>query len=409
VLVILVLASLVLSVAYTLLTKRDDDNLLDEGDAFYYGLVAANAANGNWFQEPFTLEPAADHPPLTVLVLVPASRFFDGALAQRLTMSVIGALTVGAVGLAGREIGGRRVGLAAATVALINPNLWINNALVMSEALAGLLFALLLLVSYRLMRRPSIGHAAWAGALCGLLVLTRAEAGVFLALIVLPAIVLARALPWRARLGHAAIAVGCFVVVLAPWTLWVRTQFVRPVVVSTNDGLTLAGANCDETYYSSSIGYWSLDCGEALLDPALDASQNSAELRADAASFARDHVGRVPLVVIAREGRIFGYWDPAGVVDASQGEGRPVALSWAAYAVFWLLVPLSVFGALRLRRSGIAIWPLVATLAGTVVLTALFYGIPRQRIPLDVCTCILSGAAIVAVVADRRPRERIST
>lgn len=401
-LVALVIASLVVSVVYTLVTKRDDDTLLDEGDAFYYGLVAANAANGNWFQDPFTFEPAADHPPLTVLVLVPASRFFDGPLAQRLTMSLIGALTVGAVGLAGREIGGRRVGLAAATVALINPNLWINNALVMSEALAGLLFALLLLASYRLIRRPSIGRVAWAGVLCGLLVLTRAETASFLAVIVVPAIVVARALPWPARLGRVAIAVGCFVAVLAPWSLWVRTQFERPVLVSTNDGLTLAGANCDETYYSSSIGYWSLDCARSLLEPGLDASQNAAELRGDALSFARDHLGRVPLVVLAREGRMFGYWDPAFMVDASQGEGRPVALSWAGYAAFWLLVPVSVLGAVRLRRRGIAIWPFVATLAVTVVLTALFYGLPRQRVPLDVCMCVLAGAAVAACLGARR-------
>ena len=128
VLALLVLAALALSVGYTLVSKGNDDNLLDEGDAFYYGLTAANAANGNWFQDPFTLRPAADHPPLTVIALVPTSRLFDGPLAQRLTMSVIGALTVGAVGLAGREIAGARVGLVAAAIALVNPNLWINNA-----------------------------------------------------------------------------------------------------------------------------------------------------------------------------------------------------------------------------------------------------------------------------------------
>ncbi len=401
----LVLAALTLSVSYTLLTKADDDNLLDEGDAFYYSLTAANVANGNWFQDPFTLAPAADHPPLTVLVLVPTSRLFDGPLAQRLTMSFIGALTVGAIGLAGREIGGSRVGLLAAGVALVNPNLWINNALIMSEALAGLLYGLLLWVAYKLVQRPSIGRSALAGALCGLLVLTRAETGIFLVLMIAPLIVVARGLDWGARLGRIGVAALCAVAVVAPWSVWVHGQFDKPVLVSTNDGLTLAGANCHETYYTHRIGYWSVDCAKALLNPDLDASQNAANLRDDAGTYVRGNLGRVPLVVVAREGRIFGFWAPAEMADAGELEGRPAALSWTGFVTFWVLAPFAVIGAVQLRRRRITIIPFVATLAAAVLLAAVFYGIPRHRIELDITTCVLAG---VAIVAWRRPDSLIS-
>jgi 4-amino-4-deoxy-L-arabinose transferase-like glycosyltransferase len=393
---LLMLSALVLSVGYTLVTKAHDDDLLDEGDAFFYGLTAANAANGNWFQDPFTRAPAADHPPLTVVVLVPASFLFDGALPQRLTMCVVGSLTVGAVGLAGREMAGSRVGLLAAAIAVVDPNLWINNALIMSEALAALLYALLLFFAYRLVRSPTVGRAAAAGALCGLLVLTRAETGVFLLLIVVPVLVVARQLDWRGKLLRIGVAALATLAVLTPWSVWVHSQFSRPVLVSTNDGLTLAGANCDETYYTHLIGFWSVDCGKALLDPAKDASQNSAALRTDAWSYVRDHLSRVPTVVVAREGRIFGYWGPGDMARAGELEGRPPVVSWLGFATFWLLAPFAVIGAVQLRRRSITVIPFVATLIAAVSLAALFYGIPRHRIELDVATCVLTSVALVA-------------
>ena len=74
-------------------------------------------------------------------------------------MTLIGTLVVVAVGLLGREAIGRRVGLVAAVVAGINPNLWINDSLIMSEAISSLLIALTLLFGFRLYRRPTLALA----------------------------------------------------------------------------------------------------------------------------------------------------------------------------------------------------------------------------------------------------------
>jgi 4-amino-4-deoxy-L-arabinose transferase-like glycosyltransferase len=394
-LALLTLVSLVWAVAFTLWTKGGDDDLLDEGDAFYYGLTAANAANGNWFQDPFTLAPAADHPPLTILVLTPVSYLFDGPMAQRLTMSVIGAMTVAAVGLLGRQVGGPRVGLVAAALAAVNANLWVNHALVMSEALTGLLVTLLLAMAYRLVRRPTPLVAVATGVIGGLAVLTRAETALLFMLLVVPIVARAGQLTWGQRLARLAVAACGSAVVLAPWVVWVNTQFERPVVVSTNEGLTLAGANCDETYYSENIGFWSIDCSLALLDDDLDASENSAALRREALDYARDNLGRLPLVAVAREGRLLGYWRPDLVVDAGEAEGRPAWASWLGLVTFWLLLPAAIVGARALHRRHVTIWPFVAVLISTVVVTLLFSGIPRQRLGLDIVTCVLVAAAVV--------------
>ncbi len=401
-LALLVVASLAWGVTYTLVTKGGDDVLLDEGDAFYYGFTAAMAATGEWFVEPFTGEPAAEHPPLTLVLLVPASWLTEDPMAQRLTMVLLGALTVGVIGLVGREVGGDAVGLAAAAIALVNPNLWVNHALVMSETPFGLVFALLLLGAFRLARQPTVVNAAIAGALCGLVALTRVEALGYLPIMVLPILVLARPLTPMARLGRAMAAALALLVVVGPWMIWVNQQFEEPVLISTNGGLTLAGANCETTYYTSRIGLWSLDCGLPLLDPESDASQNSARLQDEARSYIGDNLDRVPLVVLAREGRLLGVWGPEQVVGAGEGEGRPRAVSWAALIVFWVLVPVSVVGAVQLRRRGVTLVPVVATVALTVLSTAAFNGIPRHRLGIDLVMCVVSGVAVVAWWSSRR-------
>jgi 4-amino-4-deoxy-L-arabinose transferase-like glycosyltransferase len=403
---LLVLASLVWGTAYTLITKGGDDVLIDEGDAFYYGLTAAQVARGDGITEPFTGDPAAEHPPLTMFVLVPASLVSDDPLAQRLTMVVLGALTVGAVGLAGREVGGDAAGLAAAVVALVNPNLWINHPLVMSETPFGLVFALVLWAAWRLARRPSVANALLAGGLCGLAALTRVEALGYLVLMVVPILVLAHGPSWRAKLGRAALAALALVVVIAPWTAWVNTRFAEPVLISTNGGLTLAGANCDTTYHGERIGLWSLDCGLPVMDPELDASQNSARLTDAARDYVGDNLDRVPLVMLAREGRLLGIWGPAEVVAVGEGEGRPPWASWAGLVVFWGLVPVSVVGAVALRRRGVTLVPVVATVALTLMSTAAFNGIPRHRLGVDVMMCVLAGVAIVAWWSRRREPGR---
>ena len=50
----------------------------------------------------------------------------------------------------------------------------------------------------------------------------------------------------RARTGRRiGAAVGASVLVVAPWVVYNLSRFDQPVFLSTNDGLALAGSNCD--------------------------------------------------------------------------------------------------------------------------------------------------------------------
>lgn len=406
---VVALVGLAWRVAYTYRQFRNDHDLFDEGDAFIYSPTAHNTAKGHWFENPFFGGHVADHPPLTIASLVPTGWLFpDSVMAQRYTLCVLGAVAIVLIGLLARSLAGPALGsmagIAAAVAAAANPNLWMNDAVVMSESISTVLIAALLWAAIGLRRSPTLLRAGLVGALCGLTILARAEIGLFLPLLIVPAIALARDLPWRDRILRSALACLMAALVVAPWTLWNLAEFEDPVLISANDGTTLLGANCPRTYDTHTVGSWSLQCvvdfnrSEGVAERGLDASEVSALQRDAAVEYIRDHPGRLPKVVYARLGRTFGWYEVGQQVYINQGEGRPTWASWAGYYAFWALVPVSIAGAVALRRRRADLLPAAATLVTVVVVSAVFYGISRFRLPLDVMTCVLAGAAVAALV-----------
>lgn len=398
---------------FTLATKGSDTDLFDEGDAFFYGAVASKLGDGGFFVFPFTGAAAADHPPLTVLVLGPASWLFDGSiLSQRLTMTVIGAGAVAMVGLAGRAAGGDRVGLAAAAVAAVNPNLWVNDALVMAEAPTAVLVAGVLAAGWRFAAAPSLRWALVLGGLGGLGVLARAETG--LVVVGLAAVLLLRRsvsdheLDVGDRLRRGAVVLGAMAVVIAPWTIWLNTgaDLDRPVLLSTNDGTVLRGAYCDETFNGPATGFWSNRCVLDDTDPNVDPSVNAGRQRDAAVTYLGDHLGDLPRVVAIRELRVWGVYRPAQMVYANQGEGRPEWASWAAIVGWWVMAPLLLAGTWLLYRRGTTIAPLVVPVLTVALVAAAFYGIVRFRLPVDVAASVAAGVVLAELstfrVGDRR-------
>jgi 4-amino-4-deoxy-L-arabinose transferase-like glycosyltransferase len=412
---VVALIGLVWRVVYTADQFRGDTDITNEGDAFLYSTTAFMSARGNWFVHFYYGGHVADHPPLTVLSLVPTGWLFpDSVMAQRYTFCILGAVAIVLIGLLARSLAGSVAGVAAAVVAAANPNLWMNDAVVMSETISTVLIAGLLWAAVELRRSPTLRRAALVGVLCGFTILARAEIGLFLPFLIVPAIVLARELPWRDRLVRSAVAVVLAGLVVAPWTLWNLTELEEPVLISANDGTTLLGANCDRTQTGRTIGSWSLQCIEDFNDAhrteerGLDISEVSALQRDEAVDNITGDLSGLPKIVFARLGRTFGWWEIGQQVYINQGEGRPEWASWAGYWTFWALVPVSIAGAVALRRRRADLLPAAATLLTVLVVSAAFYGISRFRLPLDVMTCVLAGAAVAALVErlrSRRPGE----
>src|SRR5262249_2347692 len=161
---------------------------------------------------------------------------------------VIGAAAIVVCGLAGREVAGRRVGLIAALLLAVYPNIWMNDELAASEALSPLLTALVLWTAYRFWKRPRLGNVAWLGARIGLAALGRDEMAL-LALFLLPLVLLARTCSWNKWLLMGVVGGASAAVLVFPWTGFNLSRFDRPVFISSGLGVMLASANCDTTYY----------------------------------------------------------------------------------------------------------------------------------------------------------------
>ncbi|MEZ5208380.1 MAG: glycosyltransferase family 39 protein [Acidimicrobiales bacterium] len=403
---------------YILLAKRTVDTCGQFlcGDAFWYSASAKFLAHGHVYElsrdgGPFT--PAADHPPLTTLLLAPVSFIEADAthVPQRLVMAVLGAAVVVGLGLLARRLAGDRAGTIAALVAAVNANLFMNDVLVMAETVAAACLVVLLFAAYRFIDVPSVRRAAVLGALVGLAGLARAELLLYGPVLVVPLALWARPLRWSQRLGRVAVAGAAAVAVLVPWTAYNATRFERPVALSTNDGLTLLGANCPAVYGiddPGGIGFWNLGCTavvDAVLPADADQSEVAAAYRDAAIEFIGDHPDRVPIVVAHRLGLGWGVIGNDQMTWLNQGEGRDSWASTLGVLTWWALAPLSVVGAVALRRRRVPIWPLVSSVVVVTITLIAFYGIVRFRLPADLAATVLGAVGIDRLLAWRTARR----
>ncbi len=410
----IVLGALALRVGYVLLAKLDEPR---KGDQIYYNVAANQLARGEWFTDPRDGSQTAQHPPLTALALAPTSwvneQFDHGGshvLSQRLTMTVFGAGVVVLIALVARTVASDRAALAAAAIAALYPNLWMNDGLIMSETLATGTVALAILLAYRLARAPTWRYAAWVGAAIGLAILARAELGLLLLFMVLPLCLFARALPFARQMLVFVVACVAALAVVSPWLIANLTRFDEPVLFSTNDGLTICGANNDRSYYGDGTGLWAnQDCGaylRPLRELGLEASTLSNDLRDRGIEYMTDHLARLPVVVAARVARVWSVYAPGYMADYNHGEGREIWASWLGFATFWLLVPFTIAGAVILRRRKVPLTPLVAQVVLVTVTAAVIYGLVRFRTPAEVSIVVLAAVAVDRLVGHARKRRR---
>ncbi|MGQ0824141.1 MAG: ArnT family glycosyltransferase [Actinomycetota bacterium] len=395
-------AGLLGRIAYILAVTRDQKPYIDE---IYYADTAVHLARGNGFRTPLFFGPPAgeiaEHPPLTSLVLAPAAWITDESrLAMRITMAMAGVAVVVLVALVAARIAGRRAGLIAAVLAACSPNLWVNDGLLMSETLATLATAGAVLGTYVLVTTRRIAAAIATGGACAAAMLTRGELALLLPLMVLPALALMGNVVTRDRLRLAGVTLLAAATPVVPWVAYNLARFEDPVLLSHGDAGVLLGANCDETYGGHDLGYWNGLC--ALTDRAGDASVDAGEKRDAAFEYMREHAERLPVVVVARVGRMWGVYRPFEMAERHREEGRPEWVSIAGWASTFLFLALAVQGLRVLRRREVPLLPLVAPAAMATLVAAMFYGHPRFRAPAEVGIVVLAAVGIDAYWSRRR-------
>lgn len=374
------------------------------GDALEFQQQANLLASGHGLIEPqvwfaqHVARASADKPPAYPLLEAGISLVGGRTWAWHDVVDLVaGTATIWVTGLLGRHVGGggvrgARLGLIAAAIAAVYPLLIAADGSLRSESVFALLVTLSLLCALRLREDPSARRAVTVGIVIALAALTRSEG---LLLLVLLPFGLAG---WRRGL----VTVAACVIVLSPWLVRCWVTFGQPVLISTNVGGLLAGANCPPTYHGPLLGQWDLAC----LPPATHPNEavESDHLRDVGLRYARDHASRVPAVIAARIGRSFELFRPRQqwAMEAFF-EGRDEQVEEAGVLVYYVVALLAIAGAMLLwRRRGpwrILLSPLVLVVCVSVT----GYGFTRFRVGAEPALIVLAAVVLDGVAQRRWP------
>src|SRR4051794_23441130 len=324
------------------------DSFNHVGDPRFFHLTANLLADGHGYIAPLpfihsgSVIASSEHPPGWSALLAVFSAAGGGSYTvHELVGCAVGAGIVACCGLLARRVGGPRAGLIAAAIAAVYPVYVAIDGSLMSEPPYALGVALCLLAAFRMADVPSLRRAAVLGAAIGLTALVRTEALGLLLVVVLPAVFAA---PVR-RMARIAIVWAVALAVIAPWCVRNSVTFHEPMLISSEDGPVIAGANCGPTYSGFDMGYWRADCVGLRFEqnPAI----RSRELRSQGIHYARRHASRVPVVLGVRLLRTFGFWQPQRHVYFAEGRAMPRRA--LAVACVWLVLAGGAAGAWLIR------------------------------------------------------------
>lgn len=386
-------------------------------DAIWYELQSGTLAHGNGYVDPDLFyrlgiaSPTANFPPLWSMVLAVGTRIgLDTPHGHQLIGAAVGSVTVVVTGLLGARVAGRRVGLLAAVLTAASPMLIAADGSLMSESLYVLLITVALWLAYRAMARPTWWWwFALQGVALGLAALTRSDA-----LFVAPLLLAATA--WRTvgastgrRVALGLVGLVVTLAMLVPWTVRNQRQMGEPVLLSSNSGSVIEGANCDGTYFGPLFGAWDARCLVHTRVEGQPELEWSAAARQAGIDYARDHVARVPLVGAARIARSWSLWNPVAQADLEVVETRDrnwqVAAGLATIAMLVLAVP----GAVVLRRRRAVLAPLGAVVIGVSLAALAANGNTRFTLAAQPVLAVLAAAVVLSWFGQPSSLPRIDT
>jgi 4-amino-4-deoxy-L-arabinose transferase-like glycosyltransferase len=384
------------------------------GDSYYYHYAANLLATGHGFIFPYDYNfshltvQGAEHPPLYIVLLGGESWIgLHTYLDHQIFTCLMDTSTIVIIGYTARELFGKGAGIFAAVVVAIYPYFWFNDGAVLSEGTAQLTTAMTVLWAYRFWQRRTLKSAIWLGVGIGLATLSRAEAILLPVLLILPLVLFMKPMQWKRRIQLILTSGLTAAIVLGPWVGYNLSRFDRTVTVSNGFDITLLSANCDDTYYGSRIGYWAFNCVAPVPRTYTDLSDQAVIYQKKATTYIKNHESRLPLLLIAREGRTWGWWNPPQIpLLDSWIETKPV--NWGRFAMVMLygLEIGSIYGVFVMRRRKIPLTPLVALLVNVFISTALTFGQTRYRASAEVALVLMASAGFVGVLEIIQRRRR---
>lgn len=356
----------------------------------------------DWYFHHLASQGAVHPPGNTLLIALGQQLGLRSSHQSQLLGCLIGTITIVVVGYLGKEVGGRVVGIVAATLAAIGPGFWSFDPTVMAETPGQLITAVVLLLAYKFWKTPTLRLAAALGGVTALGALTRSELTILLGILVIPICFTARGTTKQA-VSRVAVALLWAGMVLGPWVGWNLVRFEHPVTVASGIDLSIAYAQCDGTWYGPDTGYWNVFCGSEIpRDPKnalADESEIGRQYRAAAGKYIAAHRARWPVVIAARAGRTLSLYPPNQQVNVEhERESRELPVLWGATFVTWLCYLLAIVAFVKPPRSRRHLLPLLMPLAAGVAGAAITFGTSRYRSAGEVGLVVLAGVGVDAIL-----------
>jgi hypothetical protein len=391
-------------------------------DPVLYLILGENLASGDGY----TYGPGADqgttayYPPgyplalgavIWVVRLLPGDvAAFDIAIWFNVALSVA---TIGLVFVLARRLAGDRVGLVAAGIWALWPNLIFHSGIVLTETLFLFLLVLmlvLLLGDAEAARAPGHARLVAVGVLFGAALLVRpVSAVVGPVLIVLWWGAGARAALWRLALVGAVT-----VAVMVPWSIRSTLAMDEPVAMSLNLGDNLClGHNPGATGGFGDLGAHCFTA-EGMTRPESETVRQSENIDL-ALTYIRENPGET-LRRTPSKLRITLESDDDGLEVAEDFGERPLVspetrdrLELAATGFYFAVAIAAVAGGVTLlRRPDPArrAWFLVLAGAAQLVSPLLTFGDARFKMPIYPTLVVLAAVAVAAGLWDTGPQAR---
>jgi 4-amino-4-deoxy-L-arabinose transferase-like glycosyltransferase len=408
----LVLAAMALSalivVAYVVATRPNGL----EGDQREYHSAAVFFTEGNlfWSTLPFGV-------PHESMNKAPGYPFFSGVVYTVLGSSptrlgilqglVFAPLSVLAAWALARRLFDSRVAVLSAFGVALFPLAWEYFGLLYPEVLAIPLTTFLLWLF--LEREPTRGLVVAVGLAMGVSLLIRPTA-VFMFAGIAAAWIIAAG--WRRGIGWTALTVAVAALVVAPWTA--RNMLIEDggfVPISTQDAAG-AGTFNDESASDPKFPYaWRPFLEDP--PPVLEGPPVSdVVVREELQEATFDYIEEHPFSVVEAFywNGLSRLWDirrPAYAVDEAAFEGRSKVVTAVGMGIYYLVLPLALFGLWRMRSRATIVIPLLTmALAASVVFTVA--AATRYRAPLEPLLMILAIAAVTGVAGRSRGASAVA-
>jgi 4-amino-4-deoxy-L-arabinose transferase-like glycosyltransferase len=380
---------------------HEETGFLFQGDESSYYRIALNLLNGRGFSQSEMdqpSEPTAYRPPLFPILLATVFRVFGPSpeYGVRVNQALI-ALLIPLSFWLGRSLHDDRCGIAAAAVV----SLWPHGLYLGNNLLTEPLYAVLIIITFgllvKLVSSPSLGLAMAAGLAAGGAVLARSGFAITLALIGLWFLSLPkRQMPWRMALAFW----GIVAITLSPWTY--RNYAVMNILSpgTTGAGAVFAGAHNPKTL-ADRPGGWTAPLA-SVPDSDIDRVVHMSEAERDSYFWARgfDFLIQQPPETLLRLFvlKVLRLWIPMQRIVADETCSLCNTLTSLLFLVPFLL---SILGLLLLRSQKAVFYLSIAFLAGMTLVTLVFWGGTRFRMPLEPILWTLAAYAVIRSVEGR--------